>query len=213
MGEEGDRLMSVDAPKPRQHTVLEDAFAILIATTIMSIGIALYTKATIITGSTAGIALLISYATGLNFGILFFCINVPFYVLAFIRMGLPFTARTVISVLLLSVLSTLVPNWMSLDSVNPIFAALAGGGMIGLGILFLFRHRSSAGGVSILGLYLQERFGLRAGYFQLAVDTAIMVAALFVIPFDRVLLSLAGAVVLNVIIAINHKPGRYIGFS
>jgi len=205
--------MSSEAPKPRQHTILEDGFAILIATTIMAIGIALYTEATLITGSTAGIALLISYATGVSFGILFFCINLPFYLLAFLRMGLPFTIRTIASVLLLSVLTSLVPQWMDISSVNPVFAALAGGGMIGLGILFLFRHRSSVGGVSILGLYLQENFGLRAGYFQLAVDSAIMVVALFVIPLDRVLLSLAGAIVLNVIIAINHKPGRYIGFS
>ena len=205
--------MSSEGPKPRQHTILEDGFAILIATTIMAIGIALYTEATLITGSTAGIALLISYATGVSFGVLFFCINLPFYLLAFLRMGLPFTIRTIASVLLLSVLTSLVPQWMDISSVNPVFAALAGGGMIGLGILFLFRHRSSVGGVSILGLYLQENFGLRAGYFQLAVDSAIMVVALFVIPLDRVLLSLAGAIVLNVIIAINHKPGRYIGFS
>src|SRR5688572_20026315 len=128
--------MSSEAPNPRPHTIFEDAFAILIATTIMAIGIALYTRATLITGSTAGLALLISYGTGIGFGVLFFCINLPFYLLAFLRMGLPFTLRTIVSVLLLSVLSSLVPQWMNVADINPIFAALAGGGMIGLGILF-----------------------------------------------------------------------------
>ena len=42
---------------------------------------------------------------------------------------------------------------------------------------------------------------------------AIFYAALFVLPFDRVLYSIAGALVLNFIIAFNHKPGRYVGFS
>ena len=54
---------------------------------------------------------------------------------------------------------------------------------------------------------------IRAGYFQLGVDAAILVAAFFILPFDRVLYSILGAVVLNMIVALNHRPGRYVGFS
>ena len=41
----------------------------------------------------------------------------------------------------------------------------------------------------------------------------ILVSAFFVVPADRVLVSLLGALVLNLIIGMNHKPGRYVGFS
>ena len=85
--------------------------------------------------------------------------------------------------------------------------------LMGLGILSLFRHKASVGGINILALYLQENFGVRAGYFQLGVDAVILVAAFFVLPFDRVIYSILGALVLNMIIATNHKPGRYVGFS
>lgn len=202
-----------DLATPSRHRLHEDIIAIVIGTTLMAIGITLYRSVLLVTGSTAGLALLLDYATGVGFGVLFFVINLPFYVLALWRMGWPFTLKTIGAVGLLSLLSGLVPQWLVVGYVDPLFAALAGGGLMGLGILLLFRHKASVGGINILALYLQENFGIRAGYFQLAVDVVILVSALFVVPADRVLLSLLGAVMLNLIIAMNHKPGRYVGFS
>src|SRR5690606_29411914 len=102
---------------------------------------------------------------------------------------------------------------IGIGRIEPLFAALVGGGLMGLGILSLFRHKASVGGINILALFLQERFGIRAGYFQLGVDAVILVIAFFVLPPDRVLYSILGARVLNMIIALNHRPGRYVGFS
>ncbi len=90
---------------------------------------------------------------------------------------------------------------------------MAGGGLIGLGMLILFRHRAGLGGFNIVAVYLQDRYGLRAGYFQLGVDVLILCAALLILPMAQVALSLVGAAVLNLVIAINHRPGRYIGVS
>lgn len=185
----------------------------LIGTTLVALGIALYSKAMLITGSTAGLALLLQYATGIAFGWLFFGINLPFYVLAILRMGWQFALKTAICVALVSWFSGQVPQWLVIEQVHPLYAALVGGGLMGLGILSLFRHKASVGGVNILALFLQDNFGVRAGYFQLGVDGLILIAALFTIPMDRVLYSIMGALVLNLIIAMNHKPGRYVGFS
>ena len=205
--------MTPDLSTPSRHQLHEDIFAILIGTTLVSLGIVFYAQVTLITGSTAGIALLLQYATGIPFGWLFFGINLPFYVLAVLRMGWPFAIKTFLSVGLVSWLSVHIPDWLDISSIHPLFAALVGGGLIGLGILSLFRHKASVGGINILALYLQENFGVRAGYFQLGVDTVILLIAFFVLPFDRVLYSVLGALVLNLIVALNHKPGRYVGFS
>lgn len=205
--------MTPDLDSPSHHKWYEDVFAIFIGTTLVSLGIAFYAEAQLTTGSSAGLALLLQYMTGIPFGWLFFAINLPFYALAFMRMGLPFTIKTVASVALVSYFSGQVAGWIGIDQINPLYAALVGGGLIGLGILSLFRHKASVGGINILALYLQENFGIRAGYFQLGVDALILVIAFFVLPFDRVLYSILGAVMLNMIIALNHRPGRYVGFS
>ncbi|ASV85710.1 hypothetical protein CES85_0665 [Ochrobactrum quorumnocens] len=196
-----------------RHRLYEDAIAMLIGTSFIALGITLYSQATLMTGSTAGIALLIQYATGIGFGLLYFLINLPFYYFAAKRMGWPFTIRTFIAVALMSFFAKVIPLCVDFSSINPLFAALMGGTLMGMGVLALFRHRSGVGGVNILALYLQDAYGIRAGWFQLELDVLIMFGSLFFIPLENMLLSLVGAIAMNAIIAINHKPGRYLGIS
>ena len=205
--------MTLDTASPSRHKLLEDIFAMLVGTLLVALGIALYSSATLSTGSTAGLALLLQYATHIPFGWLFFAINLPFYILAILRMGWPFAVKTFACVALVSVFTANIPHWLEISWVHPLFAALAGGALMGLGILSLFRHKASVGGINILALFLQDNFNIRPGFFQLAVDAIILVAAFFVLPFDWVIYSVLGALVLNFIVALNHKPGRYIGFS
>ena len=51
--------MTTDLSTPSRHTLPEDLFAILIGTMLVSFGVVLYAEATLTTGSTAGLALLI----------------------------------------------------------------------------------------------------------------------------------------------------------
>lgn len=81
--------------------------------------------------------------------------------------------------------------------------------IMGLGFIVLFRHKASLGGVNILALYLQDKYGLRAGKLQMAVDISIVLASLFVVNISLLIASILGAMVLNLIIAMNHRPGRY----
>ncbi|MBK1623780.1 YitT family protein [Afifella marina] len=202
-----------DQPPAHKHRLYEDALALLIGTLLVALGLSIYSTATLLTGSTAGISLLIQYATGIPFPIAFFVVNLPFYALAVGRMGWRFTIATFIAVGLVSLFARMTPLWIELGEINSIYAAIMGGILIGTGLLALFRHRAGLGGVNILSVYLQDNYGLRAGYVQLAIDATIMVVALFVVDADRVLLSLLGAAVLNFILAINHRPGRYVGVS
>ncbi|WP_243374565.1 YitT family protein [Microvirga solisilvae] len=195
------------------HRLYEDIFAGFTGTLMVALGVTLYTKVTLLTGGTAGLALLLQYATQLDFGTLFFAINLPFYALSILRMGWKLTVRTFLAVLLVSYLAKLTPGWIGIENLNPIYAAVAGGVLMGVGLLVLFRHRTSLGGVNILALYAQERYGIRAGYVQLAIDAVILLSSLFVIDVDKVALSLVGTAVLNLILATNHRPGRYTGVS
>jgi uncharacterized membrane-anchored protein YitT (DUF2179 family) len=43
----------------------------------------------------------------------------------------------------------------------------------------------------------------------MAVDCCIVLAALVTVEPQRVLWSVAGAVALNLVLAMNHRPGRY----
>jgi uncharacterized membrane-anchored protein YitT (DUF2179 family) len=167
----------------------------------------------LLAGSTAGLALLLQYASGVGFWWLFFAINLPFYILAVKKLGWAFALRTFAAVTLVSIFTRLTSELVSFAHLDPLYAAVMGGALSGAGLLILFRHRTGLGGINVLAIYLQDRFGIRAGYFQLAVDLAILAAAFFVIPLDRLALSVLGAVIVNMTLAINHRPGRYLGVT
>ena len=196
-------------PDSVPHTHSEDALALCIGVLLISVGVAFYSSAGLLTGGTAGLAFLIHYATGITFGKAFFVLNLPFYWLALRKMGWAFTLKTFIAVALLSVLTELQRQFLQFASLQPLYAAIAGGIITGTGFLVLFRHRSSLGGVGILALYLQDRYGWRAGKVQMAVDCCIVLLALWSMPIPQVAYSIVGAVALNLVLAINHRPGRY----
>ena len=75
----------------------------------------------------------------------------------------------------------------------------------------LFRHRCSLGGVGIAALYLQDRYGWRAGKVQMMIDCTVVLLALAIVPFDRVAYSVLAAVIMSLFLWVSHRPGRYQG--
>lgn len=196
-----------------RHKLYEDLLAILLGAFVTALGLTFYAKALLITSSLAGLSLLVQYASGQPFWVVFSLLNAPFYVLAVLRMGWAFAARTLLAVSLVSMIAPMTQRWVAIEAVDPAYAALMGGALSGLGLLVLFRHRTGLGGINILALLLQEKCGIRSGWFQLAVDLLILVAAVFVLPSTNIIFSVIGAVTLNGILVCNHKPGRYLGVS
>lgn len=195
-----------------RHAWYDDLLAFGTGTLFIAFGVVMFSHAGLLTGGTAGLAFLAHYATGLGFGPLFFVINLPFYVLAWWRMGRAFTLKTFAAVSLLALLTSVLPRWADFATLDPWFAAIAGGLLMGAGFLMLFRHHGSLGGLNVLVLWLQQRFGWRAGWVQMGIDGAILLGALAMLPPQRVGLSIVGALALNLTLALNHRPGRYAAF-
>jgi uncharacterized membrane-anchored protein YitT (DUF2179 family) len=208
-------LSKTAEPAPRapaalsRHRPHEDVQALLTGTLFVGLGVVLFGHVGLLSGGTAGLAFLLHYATGVSFSVWFFLINLPFYWLAWRHMGAPFALKTFAAVGLLSLWAFLIPQWISIGALAPGFAAIAGGLLVGAGMLMLFRHRASLGGFNVLVLYLQERFGWRAGHVQMALDCAIVLTAFALREPVQIAWSVLGAVVLNMTLAINHRPGRY----
>ena len=60
-----------------------------------------------------------------------------------------------------------------------------------------------------LALDPQHRFGWRAGKMPMGIDSLTVLGGLWVADWLRVALSVSGAVALNLMLAVNHRPGRY----
>lgn len=202
---------ATSADTPLRHRPYEDAQALFTGTLFVSITMILFAQAGLLTGSTAGVAFLLHYWTGLPFGAIFFAINLPFYWFSWRRMGREFTIKTFVSVAMLSLLTDLGPRMIHIDYLHPAYAAVLGGFLLGTGCLFLARHKASLGGATIISLYLQQAHGIRAGKVHMVIDCGIVALALFIVPVDRVAYSILGAIAMSAFLWINHRPGRYLG--
>ncbi|MFB2531829.1 YitT family protein [Paracoccus sp. p4-l81] len=193
------------------HSLIEDAQGLGFGAFMAAFGVTVLTHLGLITGQTAGLAILITYLTGWGFGPVFFVINIPFYWFGWRRMGTRFTAKTFLAVALVTLLSMAMPGWVSFQHLTPAAGAVLYGLVTGAALMALFRHGASLGGIGILALMLQDRTGFRAGWTQLIFDAVLFAAALALLGDPaRIAWSALGALVVNLVIAINHRRDRYI---
>lgn len=202
-------MITLDETRVR-HTALDDAQGIATGVLLSGLGVHILTAAGLITGQTAGLAVIISYLSGWSFGLIFFLVNLPFYALAYRRLGGAFTLKSIAGVTALSIVTELLPYGLPLTDPHPAAAALAFGACVGIGLLALFRHNGSLGSLGVVALMVQDQTGFRAGYVQLLVDAVIFAVAAALFPLGLVAWSLLGAITVKIIIAFNHRRDRYI---
>ncbi|MCB5409685.1 YitT family protein [Pseudogemmobacter faecipullorum] len=202
--------MSADLYSPRRYSRFEDLQGIIIASAQAALGIFLLRAAGLVTGGTAGTALVLSYLMGWNFSLTFFALNLPFFAFAWLARGPVFFCKNIATVTAVSLMTEAMKPYLLIDSIHPGLAALIFGISAGVGLLGLFRHASSLGGASIVALILQDRFGIKAGWTQLAHDAVLFLIAAFLFPATMVLWSLLGTVILNLVVAFNHRRDWYV---
>jgi uncharacterized membrane-anchored protein YitT (DUF2179 family) len=126
-------------------------------------------------------------------------------------MGKRFMIKTVIVNLAIMGMANYAHLAFRLESLNPLFAALFGGTIIGMGILALARHGAGAGGTGVLALYLQKTKNINAGKTQLACDALIMAASILILNPHQLLFSVISAAAMSGVMVGFHRPERYLG--
>lgn len=115
-------------------------------------------------GGAAGIAIMLSYATGGAFpqSAAIFCVNFPLLILAFLFIKRKFAFLTISNILMQSVWLLVLEGIGNLQIVfepsMKIFAAVAGGVCIGAAVALAFKVGGSTGGVDIVAVIIQKKF-------------------------------------------------------
>ncbi|WP_191602378.1 YitT family protein [Marinomonas algicola] len=172
---------------------------------LAALGLHILNSAGLLISGTAGVSFLLLQFVDLTFGQLFFLLNIPFYILAWQSLGWRFTLRTFLSVSLLSAISELLRLYVHID-MNPILSATFGGMLVGFGLIILFRHNASLGGLNILAVYLERKFNIHASKTTLVADLMVIAGAFSVLDGRGLAFSFLAFLVLSSIIGRYHKP-------
>ena len=186
-----------------RHVCFFDLQGLSIGVVLISLGILFLQSAGLVTGQAAGLSLLLSYVLPFEFGTLFFATAVPFLALAWAQRGAVFTLRTLAVVIGISLTVEALQWLVEIRTPAPWAAAILGGICCGIGVLAVFRHNASAGSLSILSLVVEQRFGIKAGWVQLAVDAVIFTCACLVLAPAQVGYSFLAAGIMNLILVWN----------
>jgi len=151
---------------------------ILLGCLLSSIGTLILQHSHLVTGGTAGLSLSLSYSLHQPFYLLFFVVNLPFYIFSFMRMGWKFTASTFFSITTLCMM-TGVERWLSDFVIVGWVGAVIGGGLLGLGLSILFANGSSLGGANILALYLQKKCAWDPGKITFVFDGIVVLLGIY----------------------------------
>ena len=174
---------------------------------LVALGIWFLKSAGLLVSGTAGLTLLLQpWVTELSFGSLFFLLNLPFFLLALKTLPSVFALRTLAAMALVSVLSDLMLASIRLEQMPELTAALAAGGLIGTGLLVVFRAGGSLGGVNILALYLERRWQIHTSYSLIVFDIGLLLLALTQTGSEQVAYSLLCFLIMSSVLRRYHRP-------
>ncbi|WP_417527239.1 YitT family protein [Marinomonas shanghaiensis] len=175
---------------------------------LVALGLHILNSAGLLISGTAGVGMILLRLTDLSFGQLFFLLNLPFYLLAWYTLGRAFTLRTFASVSLLSILTELMQQYVYL-SIHPILSGALGGLLVGFGLIILFRHNASLGGLNILSVYLERRFEIHASRTTLVADILVLIAAVIFLDLSHLGYSLLAFLLLSSVVGRYHRPPKW----
>jgi len=144
----------------------------------------------IIDGGVIGISMMLSYITNWNLGLLIFCINIPFMIIAFKSLGKKFIINTFLAIAILSLATNLVMN-LKPATCDLLLATVFGGILLGLGVGLILRNNASLDGTEMLSIVLSKKLKvISVGELLMGMNLFIYTAAGFLLGWDRALYSI-----------------------
>lgn len=144
----------------------------------------------IIDGGVIGISMMVSYVTEWNLGLLIFCINIPFMLIALRSLGKKFIVNTFIATALLSCATNIAIKLQPATN-DLLLATVFGGILLGLGVGLILRNTASLDGTEMLSIVLSKRLKIvSVGELLMGMNLFIYTAAGFLLGWDRAMYSI-----------------------
>ncbi|MCA6484947.1 MAG: YitT family protein [Chitinophagaceae bacterium] len=139
-------------------------------------------------GGITGMALLLHESTHVNLGLLIVVLNLPLLIAGYFLVGLRFSVRMALAVLMLAGMLQIIPA-LALTS-DKLLISLFGGVFLGTGVGLVMRAGAALDGIEVVALYTLRRVSFTITEIILAINVLIFSIAAFTFGLETALYSI-----------------------
>jgi uncharacterized membrane-anchored protein YitT (DUF2179 family) len=170
-------------------TYFSEYFQIFIGIVLTSLGLnAFLLPNGFLDGGVTGIALLVRTQVDINLSYLLLIFSIPFLILGYFTVSKQIVIRSIISILGLAIFIHF-ENFQTLTS-DKLLISIFGGLLVGSGIGIAIRNGSVLDGSEILGIYLNDKFGISIGKVVLFFNIILFSITAFAVSVEVALYSI-----------------------
>lgn len=176
---------------------IKELLLMMIGCMIMAIGTALFLLPNkLSSGGFSGIATIIYYLFGFPLGTTMLILNIPLFIIAFIRVGKKFTIKGLLGTVMLSVFIDIFERLKPLTE-DRILACIYGGICVGIGTAIILKAHASTGGTDMLSYIIRSYCShFRTGSLIVIIDIIIVLLNVFV--FRKIEIGLYSAIAIYI---------------
>lgn len=139
----------------------------------------------IIDGGIVGVSIILNhFFDKYGLGMFIFVLNIPFFLLAFNKIGKKFVVQTIYAIIALSLGVNYFHHFDTITA-QPILIVVFGGILLGTGVGLVLKSGGSMDGTEILSVVLSKKFGFSVGEWIMAFNVIIYTAAGFVFGVEN----------------------------
>lgn len=189
-----------------------EIFLIIMGTMIMSVATSLFLLPNqLSSGGFTGIATITYYIFNWKMGTVIILLNIPFFILAFIRIGKEFIIKSIVATILLSLFIDFFDRYNPLTT-DRFLSCVYGGILIGVGTSLILKATASTGGSDIVSYIIRSfKPGLSTSNLIVLFDAIII--TLNVICFKKLEIGLYSAISIYLMGKVIDVVFEGVGFS
>ena len=145
-------------------------------------------------GGISGLTLLIRnvadkfFGVAIPYGPVFFVLNLPLTILAFLKIGKKFAMYSTVTMLVITLLTDFIP--VHVITKDPLLISVFGGIINGAGVALCLFAGATSGGLDFLSIYLSEKKGIEAWGIIMGLNAVLLLVNGILLSWDSALYSI-----------------------
>ncbi|WP_112180935.1 MULTISPECIES: YitT family protein [Paraliobacillus] len=163
----------------------------------------------ILSGGVTGLAMIFGLLTPINSGIWLVVLNVPIFIIGWLKLGKQFIMNSVFCVFVTSMSMQYIPVVEITDDV--LLSSVFGGVIIGIAVGLIVRFYASSGGADIIGLVITQKHDIPLGGMIFGLNSIVVFISGFIFSWDLALYTMASIYISGIVVDRVHT--RHIKLS